>query len=507
MTLILAGVLITALAIVLMIQVRDGLFQERLDAAMEDAAAGTLTAQQYFDESETDSLLAAGSRAQATIALLQGSGSAADAVFLAWSPETNDSLAAINPIGSNNEWWELVGGDLRAEAAETGHQVHQSVAIPGDPPTPGLVVAAPVTLLSSPYVLAFAYDLGPEATTLDFIQRVLVAGAGAILLILVGVTLLVARRAARPIIEAAGIAERLTGGDFTERMPVRGDDEFASLATSFNEMADSLQAQIERLEQLGRLQRRFVADVSHELRTPLATIRLAGDVVHQARGAFPPGVARSAELLATQIERFDALLADLLEISRFDAKAAALLADRGDLAAVIRQVLTDLAPLAQERGVPIRQHFDDSEMLAEFDARRIERIARNIVGNAIEHAEARPVDVYLAAGGGSVALVVRDHGVGLTADEVDHIFDRFWRADPARARATGGTGLGLAIAREDARLHGGTLEAWGAPGEGASFRLLIPLVAGSEVEGEPLPLVPDAVVPDAAVPESEVGEA
>jgi two-component system sensor histidine kinase MtrB len=286
----------------------------------------------------------------------------------------------------------------------------------------------------------------------------------------------------------------LAGGDFSIRMQVRGEDELATLASTFNEMADSLQAQIERMEEMGRLQRRFVADVSHELRTPLATIRMAGDVIHQARQDFSPAVARSAELLANQIERFDALLADLLEASRFDAKAAAPVIERSDLTRVVEGVLEELAPLAERKGVILQRHFAPRALALDLDARRVERIVRNLVANAIEHAESKPVEIWLRSGIDAVALVVRDHGLGIASDEVGRVFDRFWRADPARARTTGGTGLGLSIARQDARLHGGSLEAWGQPGQGAAFRLILPITAGSTPRSVPLPLVPDGLV-------------
>jgi two-component system sensor histidine kinase MtrB len=499
MVMVLSAALVAALAVVLTIQIRDGLFNERLDGALEDAARATTVAQNYLSETDTDSPLAATSRAQAIIASLQ-TGSSADVVLLEWGPRTTEGSPPINPIVIDRRYLPAVSDAISFEASRTGGQVWQSVLLPAvatDKETPGLIVAAPVTILGTEYVLAFAYDLGGEEKTLDFIERVLLVGGAGIIAILILVTWIVAHRTARPIVAAAAVAERLTGGDFTERMEVRGEDELATLAASFNAMADSLQAQIERMEEMGRLQRRFVADVSHELRTPLATIRMAGDVIHSSRQDFPPALARSAELLATQIERFDALLADLLEISRFDANAANLVIERTDIARVVTGVLEELSPLADGKNVILRRHFSSRPLAADLDTRRVERIVRNLVANAIEHAEAQPVDIYLSVGTDAVALVVRDHGLGIPSEEVSHVFDRFWRADPARARTTGGTGLGLSIAREDARLHGGTLDAWGSPGQGASFRLILPIIAGTEPHTSPLALVPDApeVVP------------
>ena len=125
-----------------------------------------------------------------------------------------------------------------------------------------------------------------------------------------------------------------------------------------------------------------------------------------------------------------------------------------------------------------------------MDSRRIERILRNLVSNAIEHGEGRPIEITLGSNDSAVAVTVRDHGVGLRPGEAALVFTRFWRADPARARTTGGTGLGLAISLEDARLHAGRLEAWGALGEGSCFRLILPRQADATITGSPLPLSP-----------------
>jgi two-component system sensor histidine kinase MtrB len=121
----------------------------------------------------------------------------------------------------------------------------------------------------------------------------------------------------------------------------------------------------------------------------------------------------------------------------------------------------------------------------------VERILRNLVVNALEHGDGRPVEIALSGDDAAVAVTVRDHGVGLRPGEAALVFNRFWRADPARARTTGGTGLGLAISLEDARLHDGWLQAWGEPGEGSCFRLTLPRRIGSPIVESPLPLRPE----------------
>jgi two-component system sensor histidine kinase MtrB len=267
-------------------------------------------------------------------------------------------------------------------------------------------------------------------------------------------------------------------------------------------MAASIQQQIAQLENLSRVQQRFVSDVSHELRTPLTTIRMAGDLIYDARGRFDPAVARSAELLTHELDRFESLLSDLLEISRFDAGAAVLDVEATDLRSCVDRAVEANEALARSKGSPIVVHDAGTPVVAEADYRRIERILRNLISNAVEHGEGRPIEVSLGANESAVAISVRDHGVGLRPGEAALVFTRFWRADPARARTTGGTGLGLAISLEDARLHSGRLEAWGASGVGSCFRLTLPRQSGGTILSSPLPLSPLAGPSAPADPEA-----
>jgi two-component system sensor histidine kinase MtrB len=218
---------------------------------------------------------------------------------------------------------------------------------------------------------------------------------------------------------------------------------------------------------------------------------MAADVLHEARQTFHPHVARSAELLQNQLDRFEALLTDLLEISRFDAGAALLDAEPTDLREIAAKVIEYAEPLADRRGSVLRLVGPRQPCVAEVDQRRIERVLRNLVANAIEHGEGGEIVVKLATNHEAVAVAVRDYGVGLKPGEASLVFNRFWRADPARARTSGGTGLGLSIALEDAHLHGGWLQAWGQPGRGSQFRLTVPRVAGAGIERSPIPLEPE----------------
>ena len=359
--------------------------------------------------------------------------------------------------------------------------------------TPGIVVGSLVTIPAdnSHYTLYYLFPMDDLDQTLALVQRALLT-AGVLLLALTAVlTWLLTRQIVTPIRMARRVAERLAAGHLQERLRVTGEDDLARLATSFNQMATSLQRQIRQLEELSRVQRRFVSDVSHELRTPLTTVRLAGSVLYDAKGGFDPATNRAAELLQRELDRFETLLVDLLEISRFDAGAAALDLDDVNLTDVVRRVVDNTRALADQRHTRVVVRAPDTPCVAEADVRRVERIVRNLVTNAIDHAESREIVVTVAADEQAAAIAVRDHGVGLEVGESAMVFNRFWRADPARARTSGGTGLGLAISLEDTHLHGGWLQAWGKPDEGAQFRLTLPRRVGTPLRHSPLPLVPD----------------
>jgi two-component system, OmpR family, sensor histidine kinase MtrB len=359
--------------------------------------------------------------------------------------------------------------------------------------SPGLAVGSTIHEPRSGATLNIYYlfDLQQQEATLSLLSRSLVA-VGILIVVLLGcVAWFVTRQVVTPVRLARQVAERLAAGLLDQRMVVRGQDDLARLATSFNQMATNLQRQIRQLEELSRVQRRFVSDVSHELRTPLTTVRMAADVLHEARDTFQPGVARSAELLQAELDRFEALLGDLLEISRFDARAAALELDDVDLRDLTRRVVAGAGPIAARRASRIDLRLPDAPVVAEVDTRRIERVLRNLVNNALDYGEGRDIVVLVANGESTTAVSVRDHGIGLKPGESAMVFDRFWRADPARARTTGGTGLGLAIALEDVLLHGGWLQAWGEPGKGAQFRLTLSRRALEPPQKSPIPLVPD----------------
>ena len=333
------------------------------------------------------------------------------------------------------------------------------------------------------YEFYVIFSLAQQERTMALILNYLWL-TGIALTLLIGLTsFFVMRRLIAPIQDAARVAEELTTGNLDLRMDIHGEDEIASLGYSFNEMAVSLQQQISRLENLSKLQQRFVSDVSHELRTPLTTIRMASQVIYAARENFEPTVARSAELLISQIERFESLLTDLLEVSRFDAQAAILEIEAIDIVILVKETIDYVHP-SQDRIINLKA--PNSPVLVDVDPRRIKRIIRNLISNAIDHREGKDIDVRISETENEVSIGVRDYGSGFNFSDKKLLFERFWRADSSRARTTGGTGLGLSIALEDAKLHQGEIDVWGERDKGAHFVLTIPKFAGGSIESKPI---------------------
>jgi two-component system sensor histidine kinase MtrB len=493
-TMLVAGTVVVIVSLVLFSQIRDQLLRVKREAAIGQAQNGVFVAQGQVTGIAAGDAPSVRSTLERTVQqLLQRGGAAGDfAVVMVYRTGSRETPAVSRPFIH-----EALPDDLRADVAD-GNQSYKYALLPDEDrnPQPTLLVGAPVPTDEpggEQIELYFAFPLDQEEESLSLIRGTVVIIGVALTLLVVGIGVLVTRLVVDPVRQAAGTAQRLAEGQLEERMAVRGEDELARLATSFNAMADSLQRQITQLEGLSQLQQRFTSDVSHELRTPLTTVQMAADVLHEARADFPPHVARSAELLRAELDRFEALLTDLLEISRYDAGAAVLDAEATDLGVLVGRVVDGMDALAERHGCALVVHTPEEPVIAEVDARRVGRVLRNLVGNAIEHGTGKPVEVTLACNRTAAAITVRDYGVGLSSADAQHVFDRFWRADPSRVRTVGGSGLGLSISLEDARLHGGWLQVWGQPGHGAQFRLTLPLTAGGELSSSPLPLRPAVV--------------
>ena len=340
-----------------------------------------------------------------------------------------------------------------------------------------------------------ALSMESEESTMALMRGLLSAAGVVVVVLLVGIAWLATQQVITPIRSASRIAQRLAAGHLKERMAVDSDDEMGRLAASFNNMADKLSSQIAQLEEYGDLQRQFTSDVSHELRTPLTTVRMAADMIEAESDSLPHGAQRASRLMSSELDRFEELLADLLEISRHDAGVADLSTAAIDLRSCVESAYEQVEHLARELNVEVQLNLPDERIAVEADSRRLERILRNLLANAIDHSEGNPVAVDVATTETAVGVTVTDHGVGLKPGQEELVFNRFWRADSSRKRHSGGTGLGLAIAREDAVLHGGTLDANGYEGFGSRFRLIIPRTPNTEVGEEPISVeIPGAPV-------------
>jgi two-component system sensor histidine kinase MtrB len=471
----------------------NNFFQNRLSQVLSEteravsSVQGTVAAASLADETALQTLI------NSVVPSLEVSGvSGARQVALLRSPGQPQLQLFQSPISQDLDL-ATIPNELREQVrASAGVLTYTSVSLVRDGQVvPGITVGAPITLpLAGDFELYLVFDLGPEQQALSTVQSALAIGGVVLLVVISLVSYFVTRTIVKPVEQAASVAESLSEGQLDVRLPEKGTDVMAVLARSFNKMANSLQQQIQQLDSLSRMQRRFVSDVSHELRTPMTTIKLAGEVIFGNREKLEPALSRSAELMQNQISRFEELLADLLEISRYDAGAVTPDLELHDLNAVVGAAIASIEPLAKSKETEIQVKLPAGNVEAEFDAKRIERLLRNLLSNAVEHGEGKPIVVEVGANAQAVAVCVTDQGVGMTKQQLERIFDRFWRADPARQRSVGGTGLGLAISKEDAILHRGWLQVWSKPNRGSCFRLTLPISATAVISNSPLPLPP-----------------
>ncbi|WP_432140387.1 ATP-binding protein [Streptomyces sp. bgisy084] len=342
---------------------------------------------------------------------------------------------------------------------------------------PWLVLGAPVGLdsagrhgssgrLSGVEIFAVV-SLAEEARDTADLVRSVQHGLLPVMLLAAVLALLAARTVLRPVRKLARATRRLAAGELSIRVEEKGRDELAELAHTFNETAGALEHSVGELRAQEALARRFVADVSHELRTPLAAMTMVSSVLEEDADQLTPDTAHAARTVSAETARLARLVDDLIEISRFDARAVALTVHGVDVAEAVRGTLA-------ARGWTDRVEADlPPGIRARLDRRRLDVIIANLVGNALRHG-APPVSVTVRAAGGHLTLAVADHGPGLAPEVAPHVFDRFYKADSARTRSEG-SGLGMAIALENARLHGGTIELMPpAPGVGAVFVLRLP---------------------------------
>ena len=499
---IIAITMVTIMGALVLDRISTDLYSSRRDQALHDSARATLAAQEVMDGSDATDSSAMNALAGAVRSTVQGTSSSQ----LFYVRRQADQLPATNApddFYTSLELVDAVSTDLSAALLRgDAPQYWQAVRLTDDSgrDSPGILVASTIVFPAGAgsYDLYIGYSFADVTQSIEFIIRALIVMALLLMLLLGVLVWTISSLVFRPIRAAASASHRLAAGETDARIPLQADRHFDELSNNFNHMADTLQARIDELDQLSDMQQRFVSDVSHELRTPLTTIRLAAEVLRGQIGDNDSPQARPVQVLNDQVDRFDSLLADLLEISRYDAGPITLETEPTNLVILTEKCVEELRPLSQSL-IELRPLGGYSPI--EVDARRIRRIVSNLVGNAIEHGEGHPIVVTVDSNASAIAIGVRDWGVGMKQEDMLHVFDRFWRADPSRKRTLGGTGLGLAIAREDAAVHGGLLEVWSRPGEGTNFRLTLPRGDETAAFVSPVPLIPDDVTPDEGDPE------
>ena len=487
-TFIVSTVLVTIIGLVLINRVSTGILSAKESSSLTEASSAINEAQKVVTATDTGAgeptLSVVVDTAVTALAVRAGQSGLYDVLFLASSEISKQGLPerGTNLVSENS-----VSDELKSRVEQTDKLLwaYTEIKYLDGRNVPGLVVGAPIQINNvGTYSLFLLFPLDKEEETIGIIRSAVLATG---IFLIFGLLILVwylTRSVLAPVRKTANAAEKLRMGLLNERVPVSGEDDLAKLAGSFNSMAASIQQQIGQLEQMSRLQKRFVSDVSHELRTPLTTVRMAADVLYESRDQYTGETARAAELLSTQIERFEILLSQLLEISRFDAGVADLSLSSINIKDLIEKTAESLSNLLAKQETPVV--ITGTAPNINLDQRRIERVLRNLISNASEYGEGKPIEVEIGSDDDAIAVVVKDKGAGLKPGESSLVFNRFWRADPARARTTGGTGLGLAIALEDARLHSGWLDAWGAPGKGTMFRLTLPRNPDKSLAKSPL---------------------
>ncbi len=494
-TLALAGSALILLGGVLSVSIGNGLFSTRTEHALEESQRAQNTVARVFRDVQVDSTWSINQAIKQVVPELESSGVTQTRKVVFQNSSSQSNASRLEDAQSENVDLNLIAKSFREDVHAKGGIQSQTVQVIRDGETvPAILTGQKITLPGGhDYQLYLIYDMANEQQTLGFVQRTLVVGGLVTLGIIGFFSFLVTSWLVRPVQEAAEASEIMASGDLSRRLPVRGTDVVAVLATSFNHMADSLQEKIKDLGDLSKMQQRFVSDVSHELRTPLTTMRLSADFLYTNRDSFADPSKRSVEILHDQMDRFDKLLADLLEISRYDAAGVKPEYEVHDLNGIVGTALASIQHFADSKGVYLDAHIPSGPVQCEVDVRRIDRILNNLLTNAIEHSEGNPVRIRVAQNQDAVAVSVMDNGIGMNQAELSQVFDRFWRADPSRKRTTGGTGLGLAISIEDALLHHGSLEVTAEPNLGACFRLTLPKRQDLTEFESPLPLAVEKI--------------
>ena len=450
-----AGLASGALALGSFLKVRQARLSDSLEAAKEEARFDLVLAQGFVRSGNIQGLLQSFQQNRLNVVLVAGQA----------SRPSNPSIAPPIPATLRS----LVGsGNLAYQRLASGR--HDLLVIGGLIP-------------GSKDQLYFVFLEDRIQSDLRDLRNVLLVGWGVVVVLAGLVGKLLARRTLDPVARASQAAQSIAEGLLATRLPVRGKDEFGSWATSFNEMAEALEAKIAALQEAQARERRFTSDVSHELRTPLTALVGEASLLGEHLERMPSEARRPAELLIQDVGRLRRLVDELMEISRFDAGRESIQVDSVDLMALIQAAV-------RARGWDQQVEISGQDVVLQSDRRRLERIVANLMGNALEHGGGR-CRVSVGLNGRRAFVEVTDRGHGIPSEHLAHLFDRFYKADPSRRGS--GSGLGLAIAMENARLLGGDIDLWSEVGTGTRFTLLLPVME----------VLPEGVRDVSALPESE----
>jgi signal transduction histidine kinase len=440
-----AGIAAAALAAGSFLLVRDARLSDSRDRALDQSRFNLVLASEVLPTEGPEALLEAYARRGRFETVLLADGTSFPSSLSLGEEQVPDDLRAL-----------VAEGELayeRTEVADTRYLVTGG-QVPGNEE-------------DEAYFFFSEEDLWNDLADL---RTILLVGLGIVVVAAALAGALLARRMLAPVARASAAARSLAEGLLDTRLPVESSDEFGAWATSFNEMADALEAKITALSEAQARERRFTADVAHELRTPLTAVVNEASLLAEHLERMPAEARRPAELLVEDVSRLRDLVEDLMEISRLDAGTQPVRPEPLDLGSLV-------AAAVRARSWQDRVDLDAGEVLLTSDPRRLERIVANLIGNALEHG-GRDVSVRIGSDRLGAFVEVGDRGSGIAREDLPHLFERFYKADPARAGR--GTGLGLAIALENARLLGGDIDVWSEPGVGTRFTLRLPVT-------EPLP--------------------
>ena len=348
-----------------------------------------------------------------------------------------------------------------------------------DPTADYMDVALPIQGAAASYIVYIIDSKETVQSLSSELFQIILEALAVALVIAAFLSLLLAKTMVTPIQSLTRAAERVASGDFSDKLDTQAKDEIGVLANTFNNMADQLETTLDDITRSEKMRREFVANVSHELRTPITSIRSYAETLEESHGAIPEETQqRFLHVIVNESDRMTKIVQDLLTLSRFDAGSFELSFERFSFQTSIQDVYSAMLLEAQNHGHEFSLEFKTPLPEIVGDRARIEQVLINMISNAIKYTQDDGrIQLTAGAEGDGVWACVRDNGVGIPKEDIDHVFERFYRVDKARSRASGGTGLGLSIAQEIVTRHGGRIDLQSRPGRGTSIVVTLP-VAG-----------------------------